>query len=116
MSDTYTESENSFLRSALMVMMQRLNADTLNFKHDDLQGVPDNKELHIIYDADMGRTKVAMLDKRKANGKEILDTEHEQARMAGFTGDVCDMCGSSMMVRNGNCLCCKACGASSGCG
>ena len=37
------------------------------------------------------------------------------ARERGFTGDICDECGSSQMVRNGTCLKCNACGATTGC-
>ena len=37
------------------------------------------------------------------------------AREAGFTGDICDDCGSSKMVRNGTCLKCNDCGATTGC-
>jgi len=37
------------------------------------------------------------------------------AREAGFTGDICDDCGSSQMVRNGTCLKCNSCGATTGC-
>ena len=37
------------------------------------------------------------------------------AREAGFTGDICGDCGSSKMVRNGTCLKCNDCGATTGC-
>ena len=37
------------------------------------------------------------------------------ARERGFTGDICDDCGGSQMVRNGTCLKCNACGATTGC-
>ena len=37
------------------------------------------------------------------------------ARMKGYTGDVCDICGSMTMVRNGTCLKCENCGNTSGC-
>ena len=39
----------------------------------------------------------------------------EQAREQGFTGDVCPECGSMTMVRNGTCLKCTTCGATTGC-
>lgn len=45
-----------------------------------------------------------------------LKTEAAQDREKGFTGDVCDTCGSSKMRRCGNCLTCMDCGANSGCG
>jgi ribonucleoside-diphosphate reductase alpha chain len=38
-----------------------------------------------------------------------------QARQRGFEGDPCDECGQLMMVRNGTCLKCMNCGATSGC-
>jgi ribonucleoside-diphosphate reductase alpha chain len=37
------------------------------------------------------------------------------ARQRGFEGDPCDDCGQMMMVRNGTCLKCVNCGATSGC-
>ena len=51
----------------------------------------------------------------------IMPTETSEARTyrlareAGFTGDICDDCGSSQMVRNGTCLKCNSCGATTGC-
>ncbi|MEE3310151.1 MAG: vitamin B12-dependent ribonucleotide reductase, partial [Candidatus Thermoplasmatota archaeon] len=44
------------------------------------------------------------------------ETEMRQmAREAGFTGDICDECGGSQMVRNGTCLKCNSCGSTTGC-
>lgn len=42
----------------------------------------------------------------------------DQARAAGATGDVCQNCQSTMMVRSGagGCLKCLDCGAAGGCG
>ncbi|MEZ4501292.1 MAG: vitamin B12-dependent ribonucleotide reductase [Dehalococcoidia bacterium] len=37
------------------------------------------------------------------------------ARQSGFEGDPCSECGQMMMVRNGTCLKCMNCGATSGC-
>ena len=37
------------------------------------------------------------------------------ARELGFTGDICDECGGSKMVRNGTCLKCNDCGSTTGC-
>jgi ribonucleoside-diphosphate reductase alpha chain len=38
-----------------------------------------------------------------------------QAKQMGFEGDPCPECGQMMMVRNGTCLKCVSCGATSGC-
>jgi ribonucleoside-diphosphate reductase alpha chain len=43
---------------------------------------------------------------------------HEQirtARLKGYEGDMCSECGQFTMVRNGTCLKCETCGATSGC-
>jgi len=38
-----------------------------------------------------------------------------QAMMQGYTGDICSECQNFTMVRNGTCLKCDTCGATSGC-
>ena len=38
-----------------------------------------------------------------------------QAKLFGFTGDVCPSCGHFTMVRNGTCLKCNTCGSTTGC-
>jgi ribonucleoside-diphosphate reductase alpha chain len=38
-----------------------------------------------------------------------------KARMKGYEGDSCDECGNFTLVRNGTCLKCATCGATSGC-
>jgi ribonucleoside-diphosphate reductase alpha chain len=48
----------------------------------------------------------------KANG---LSNKIKEAREKGYTGDVCVECHSLTMVRNGTCLKCMTCGATSGC-
>ena len=39
----------------------------------------------------------------------------QAAKERGFTGDICDDCGGSQMVRYGTCLKCNECGATTGC-
>ena len=39
----------------------------------------------------------------------------KQARAKGYEGDACHECGQFTLVRNGTCLRCESCGASSGC-
>ena len=40
---------------------------------------------------------------------------HAQSLQMGFTGDMCSECGSMQMTRNGSCLKCQSCGATTGC-
>lgn len=43
------------------------------------------------------------------------DQARQEAKAAGFTGEVCDRCSSSRMVRTGKCSTCQDCFATSGC-
>ena len=38
-----------------------------------------------------------------------------EARLKGYEGDACGECGNFTLVRNGTCLKCDTCGATSGC-
>ncbi len=42
-------------------------------------------------------------------------TAAQIARMKGYEGDPCNECGQMTLVRNGTCLKCQSCGATSGC-
>lgn len=44
-----------------------------------------------------------------------LSQQIQHARMKGYEGDACGSCGSFTLVRNGSCLKCETCGATSGC-
>jgi len=47
---------------------------------------------------------------RRKQGRRV-----EEARLMGYEGDPCPECGSLTMVRNGTCLKCNSCGATTGC-
>jgi ribonucleoside-diphosphate reductase alpha chain len=38
-----------------------------------------------------------------------------KARMQGYEGEACGECGNYTLVRNGTCMKCNTCGATSGC-
>lgn len=46
---------------------------------------------------------------------ESQEDKYNRARQMGYTGDACGDCGSMTLVRNGTCLKCNTCGATSGC-
>ncbi len=48
-------------------------------------------------------------------GRLTLSDAISQARLKGFEGDPCPDCGQFMLVRNGTCLKCVGCGATTGC-
>ena len=43
------------------------------------------------------------------------DAQLQEAKMKGYEGEYCETCGQLTMVRNGSCLKCVSCGATSGC-
>ncbi|MCR9122674.1 MAG: vitamin B12-dependent ribonucleotide reductase [Phyllobacteriaceae bacterium] len=49
------------------------------------------------------------------DAKQIAAARRMKAVMQGYTGDMCGECSNFTMVRNGTCLKCDTCGATSGC-
>ena len=45
---------------------------------------------------------------------ELID-ERTRAKMQGYEGDPCGDCGNFTLVRNGTCMKCNTCGATTGC-
>lgn len=90
--------------------------------------VPDNQFLHgvravVVELADWGAhvsTSVGSGRFRAAWDEMVKvppgTTARPAVKFAGYTGDVCDRCGSSRMRRSGTCLVCDCCGDTSGCG
>ena len=67
---------------------------------------------------DDGVARIQGGDKRDVQLTLDVEPEAEMrqaAREHGFTGDICEGCGSSQMVRNGTCLKCNECGSTTGC-
>jgi len=68
-----------------------------------------------------GTEKAAVLEYATATHNGTAEEDNElrlqirNARLKGFEGDMCMECGSFTMVRNGTCLKCTTCGATSGC-
>jgi len=48
------------------------------------------------------------------NGSSQIDAR-TKAKMQGYEGDACGECGNYTLVRNGTCMKCNTCGATSGC-
>lgn len=60
-------------------------------------------------------TKVRAGVKAEIKSKDEFNSKVKQAIQQGYTGDICTECQSMTMVRNGTCLKCMTCGATSGC-
>ena len=50
-----------------------------------------------------------------AAAPETVAEKRAEARMKGYVGESCPECGNFTMVRNGTCLKCDTCGATTGC-
>ncbi|MGH7840949.1 MAG: vitamin B12-dependent ribonucleotide reductase, partial [Candidatus Binataceae bacterium] len=55
------------------------------------------------------------LERTTAAESAAVSEKPGQARMQGFTGEACGECGNFTLVRNGTCLRCDTCGATTGC-
>src|SRR5262249_32320536 len=47
--------------------------------------------------------------------RAAIAEQRSQARVKGYTGEACGECGNFTLIRNGTCLKCDTCGATSGC-
>ena len=63
---------------------------------------------------DPGVAEPAQLAFGAAAGETVAEKRAE-ARMKGYVGEACPECGNFTMVRNGTCLKCDTCGATTGC-
>jgi ribonucleoside-diphosphate reductase alpha chain len=76
-----------------------------------------------IVDATVGRTDQASSPAVAQNLARALDAPADrseadlisEARVKGYEGEACQECGNFTLVRNGTCLKCDTCGATSGC-
>ena len=60
-------------------------------------------------------TTAASTPKPATAQSDTREQHYAAARQQGFEGDSCPECGNFTMVRNGTCLKCNSCGATSGC-
>jgi ribonucleoside-diphosphate reductase alpha chain len=49
------------------------------------------------------------------SGARVTVSAAQVAREKGYTGDPCPECGHLTLVRNGACMKCQTCGATTGC-
>jgi ribonucleoside-diphosphate reductase alpha chain len=49
------------------------------------------------------------------NGEPTLDNEVYVAKIKGYEGDACPVCGHFTLVRSGTCMRCDTCGSTTGC-
>jgi len=84
-------------------------------------GIPDGEQMEAPIAEASSNTEAVLEYVAAPKTTGIAQTEYrfrekiEIARMSGYEGDMCSECGQFTMVRNGTCLKCDTCGATSGC-
>ena len=61
------------------------------------------------------KTKPSAIRIAAVSNPDSEQSRIEEAKLKGYTGDMCQECGQATMLRNGTCLKCDNCGATSGC-
>ncbi|MBN8568098.1 MAG: vitamin B12-dependent ribonucleotide reductase [Ignavibacteria bacterium] len=83
-------------------------------KHKPLDAVPTSS-----ISIKPAPVQAAVIEAVATNGKASMGKANiekiKEAKLKGYTGDICQSCGSVTMVRNGTCLKCVTCGETSGC-
>ena len=104
--------EESELNSA----HNQLSAGSTDFTHEE---VVSERMIELDYNGNRIKKKQSSANGNGKTAKASKANEQyskiKTARDKGYTGDVCPECGSLTMVRNGTCLKCVNCGATTGC-
>ncbi|QDU60614.1 Vitamin B12-dependent ribonucleotide reductase [Planctomycetes bacterium Pan216] len=69
----------------------------------------------LALDLDEEGSRTALFELGAAGNEMGLSVKIKEARLKGYEGDACSDCGAFTLVRNGTCLKCMTCGATSGC-
>ena len=60
-------------------------------------------------------TAATMVSELAVGGTNSRAAQAHMARLKGYVGDSCTVCGNFTLVRNGTCLKCDTCGSTTGC-
>jgi len=83
----------------------KTNIDSL-YKTDNKSSSQLKNETQIVYSNSLSNN---------LNFRQKSYLKYETSKEYGYTGDICPECGNATMVRNGSCLKCMTCGATTGC-
>ena len=65
--------------------------------------------------AEKEAAEVAVIVQERTATVSLHTSRLKQAKLLGYAGDPCEECGQFTLVRNGTCLKCDTCGATTGC-
>lgn len=112
------KSKSKFIREgATAVVSTKINEETLKFFRDESDmDVGEFIPLEKSELKELSKTRSASLSKTQNFKKESKDLDkYFFAKLQGYEGDPCPECNSLTLVRNGACLKCETCGATTGC-
>ncbi|MGF1605786.1 MAG: vitamin B12-dependent ribonucleotide reductase [Rhodothalassiaceae bacterium] len=100
-------ASNGYIRSNVLQLKPRARADVQEIAEAFVQEAQIAETAAAGAALEVGAGTTAALD---TGGRR-----RAAARMQGYEGDACGECGNFTLVRNGTCLKCDTCGATSGC-
>ena len=121
-NETEPEFDNEQLVSERTLSTEESQA-FLEEEDNDFKGVdfsllknsePEAKQAHADFSGNANFTEEASGESWEAQ-KRSTSSLVQEARMKGYEGESCHTCQQFTMVRNGSCLKCASCGATSGC-
>ncbi len=79
--------------------------------------IPQDGNVYVLRTEALERGTLAATGTDSSAGGARVNRQEKsrQAKLQGYEGDACGDCGNFTMVRNGTCLKCNTCGATSGC-
>ena len=102
---THKVASRGFVRRELKVVSGGSTDNVSVFQTKDYLDTYENK----ITDINEDETSEVLVKQNSTISKEI------EAKIKGFEGEACGECGNFTLVRNGTCMKCNTCGATSGC-
>ena len=93
----------------------RSNLYVLTNRKSERQADQDGMQETVASTAAVGTASLAVGSAFANGATDVAADARAMARMKGYEGDACGECGNFTLVRNGTCLKCDTCGATSGC-
>ena len=93
----------------------RSNLYVLTNRKSERQTDQDGLQETVASTAAVGTASLAVGSAFANGATDVAADARAMARMKGYEGDACGECGNFTLVRNGTCLKCDTCGATSGC-
>ena len=98
-------------RTIFNVKSKAVSKDVCKYKSHKLITFGGHSHSHLT----LGYLDRTTLKKEIVTAKKNVDDLIKKAKLKGYEGDACSECGNFTLVRNGTCLKCDTCGATTGC-